>query len=197
MPPLTRLEQDYSLRLKADQREQIRLYLDLLRRWNRRLGLSSVQRREEYLRFHLFESFWAAKIFLDSHAAVADVGSGAGFPGLAMKLYRPSLRMALLEKSYKKAVFLQHASQLLNIDVEVFHGRAESYPGWDGIGIGAIRALKPSRELLKILSLRSLGLLCFHGRKLPLGLEDAPLLRRERVPASEHRHISLLSFSPR
>ena len=195
MPPFARLERVYSLCLTADQREQVRLYLDLLQRWNRRISLSSVQLREEYLRFHLFESFWAVESFLDSHTAVADIGSGAGFPGLAMKLYRPSLRMTLLEKSHKKVVFLQQATQLLNVEVKVFHGRAESYTGWDRIGIAAIRALKPSSELLEILSLRSLSLLCFHGRKLPLGLEHAPLLRQERVPESKHRHISLLSFS--
>jgi len=141
---LSQLENVYSLRLKKGQKEQVRLYLDLLQRWNRRMGLSSVQREEEYLRFHLFESFWAAKIFLDPHTAVADIGSGAGFPGLAMKLYQPSLQITLLEKSYKKAMFLQQASRLLNVEVEVFQGRAEIYPRWDRIDIAVIRALKPS-----------------------------------------------------
>lgn len=192
---LNQLENVYSLRLKKDQKAQVRLYLDLLQRWNRRMGLSSVQREEEYLRFHLFEAFWAAKTFLEPHTAVADIGSGAGFPGLAMKLYRPSLQITLLEKSYKKATFLQQASRLLNVDVEVFQGRAEIYPSWDRIGIAVIRALKPSKELLAILSYRALPLLCFHGRRLPLGLQLIPLLRQKRVPESKHRHISLLSFS--
>ena len=66
------------------------------------------------------EAFWAAQNFLPDKTPLGDVGSGAGFPGLAMKLYRPSLQVTLIEKSYKKVVFLREVSGKLGLEVDVF-----------------------------------------------------------------------------
>ncbi|MDA2930661.1 16S rRNA (guanine(527)-N(7))-methyltransferase RsmG [Acidobacteria bacterium AH-259-O06] len=192
LTPVAQLEKAYDIKLTADQKHRIRLYLDLLKRWNRRINLTSVDRTEELLRFHFFESFWAAQLFLDEGAAVADVGSGAGFPGLAMKLYRPSLHLSLLEKNHKKVVFLQEVSRLLDLDVEIFHGRAESFANWNAIEVATFRALKPSQELLQIFSSRGVRLLYFHGKDLEESVRGLPVMTQAKVPQSRNRYVALL-----
>ena len=82
------------------------------------------------LRLHFLEAFWASREFFVPGLRFADVGTGAGFPGMAMKLYRPGLKATLIEKNYKKAVFLRHLAGQLALDVDVFHGTAEEFPGW-------------------------------------------------------------------
>jgi 16S rRNA (guanine527-N7)-methyltransferase len=65
----------------------------------------------------------------DDRTAI-DLGSGAGFPGLPMKLYAPNLRLTLLESRQKKAAFLKEAVRTLGLpEVQVFAGRAEEFPG--------------------------------------------------------------------
>ena len=57
-----------------------------------------------------------------------DIGSGAGFPGLPLKIYRPEMRLTLLESQKKRIAFLKEARERLNLlDVEILHGRAETY----------------------------------------------------------------------
>ena len=152
---LSQLENVYSLRLKKGQKEQVRLYLDLLQRWNRRMGLSSVQREEEYLRFHLFESFWAAKIFLDPHTAVADIGSGAGFPGLVLAIIckdrQIPLKIKLIEKSSKKVKFLKNVIEELDLKVEVFNQNIleEEIKFVEDVFIA--RAFKPLKKILQLM----------------------------------------------
>ena len=188
---LRRLEATYGISLSTGQRHQISLYLDLLTKWNRRLNLTAVNQTEEQLRIHFFEPFWAAKRFLGDKARVADVGSGAGFPGLAMKLYRPSLELTLIEKNYKKVVFLNTISDRLNLQVAVFSGSAEAFPRWESIEVATLRALKPSRQFLERLSDCAVDLLLFHGKEPDRLVRTLEVLGRERVPGSKHRYVTL------
>lgn len=188
---LRELEAIYGITLRAHQKRQISLYLALLAKWNRRLNLTTVDQTEKQLRIHFFEPFWAAKRFLPTKARVADVGSGAGFPGLAMKLYRPSLELTLIEKNYKKAVFLNTISDRLNLQVEVFPGAAEAFLGWKSIEVATLRALKPSHRLLERLSDCATNLLLFHGKELDRSVLTLEVLQQERVPESKHRYITL------
>jgi 16S rRNA (guanine527-N7)-methyltransferase len=117
--------------LPAGMLEQFRLYLDLLLRWNARINLTAVRDPEQIVMRHFGESLFAARM-LDSHAAgpitLADVGSGAGFPGIPIKLWAADIKLTLIESQNKKATFLREALRTLKLDrSHVFCGRAEQW----------------------------------------------------------------------
>ncbi len=192
MGTVAELEKAYGLSLSAHQKEQLHLYLQFLKRWNQRINLTSITLANEQLVLHFFEAFWAGRHFLSGAERLADVGSGAGFPGLAMKLYLPSLDVTLVEKNHKKAVFLQELSRQLDLEVRVFQGQAENYPDWQSVEVALLRALKPSSQLLQVFSGCHLKLLYFHGRQLDPWARGLQALRQAKVPQSDHRHVRLL-----
>jgi 16S rRNA (guanine527-N7)-methyltransferase len=111
--------------------EQLRLYLDLLLKWNARVNLTAVRDPEQIVMRHFGESLFAARQLFDPAASAittADVGSGAGFPGVPMKLWAPYIRLTLIESQNKKATFLRELIRALELQhTEVFCGRAEQW----------------------------------------------------------------------
>ncbi len=107
---------------------------------------------------HFGESLFAARHLLASQRGedlrVIDVGSGAGFPGLPMKIYAPAIRLTLIESNNRKAAFLREVIRGLKMDeAEVFAGRAEDFIGGaDLVTMRAVekfkRALAAARDLL-------------------------------------------------
>jgi 16S rRNA (guanine527-N7)-methyltransferase len=106
-------------------------YLELLLRWNVRVNLTAVREPEAIVARHFGESLFAARVLLrkaDAASKVADVGSGAGFPGIPLKLFAPGIGLTLIESHNKKAVFLREVVRTLALEgVEVFGGRAEQW----------------------------------------------------------------------
>lgn len=101
-------------------------------KWNARANLSGIRDEAEIVRRHFGESFFVAAELLGSDATITaiDVGSGAGFPGLAMKIFTPKLRQTLIEAHGMKATFLREVVRALQLkDVKVFEGRAEAFVG--------------------------------------------------------------------
>jgi len=119
--------------LDSRQVEQISTYLNLLLKWNARMNLTAVRDPEQVLTRHFGESIFSARaLFQDIAAAatLADVGSGAGFPGMPIALLRPNVRVTLIESHGKKATFLKEVIRTLSLsNVEVASVRAEDYPG--------------------------------------------------------------------
>jgi 16S rRNA (guanine527-N7)-methyltransferase len=114
------------------QLKDISTYIDILMRWNARINLTAIRSEEEIITRHFGESFFAARhLFpasaqLGTAARLADVGSGAGFPGIPLKLWAPEINLTLIESSHKKATFLREVIRALTLmDINVFHGRAE------------------------------------------------------------------------
>jgi 16S rRNA (guanine527-N7)-methyltransferase len=108
------------------QCDAIRTYIDLLLRWNSRISLTTVTDPDEILRFHIGESIAAISVVPIEKGRLADVGSGAGFPGVPLALFLPHLDVTLIESNAKKATFLSEVQRQLNLHrVSVFRGRAE------------------------------------------------------------------------
>jgi 16S rRNA (guanine527-N7)-methyltransferase len=106
--------------------EQIRTYIDLLLRWNRRISLTAIESPEEIVRTHFVESLLATKAVSELHGRLADVGTGAGFPGLPLRMYVPDLHLTLIEPNAKKCAFLAEAVRALELkNVEIFQRRYE------------------------------------------------------------------------
>jgi 16S rRNA (guanine527-N7)-methyltransferase len=115
--------------LRLEQRDQVLRYTQLLLKWNRRINLTRITGEAEIQRQHFGEAFFAAQLLPPSTQTLLDVGSGAGFPGIALKIFRPELRITLLEASTKKCAFLQEVLGILGFrgSATVVHGRLDDF----------------------------------------------------------------------
>ena len=164
------------LELSARQISQLATHFSLLLRWNQKINLTSLRRPEEIATRHFEESLFLTKLVkLESgllsgasaqEGLLVDVGSGAGFPGLPIKIACPSLAVVLLEPNKKKSAFLKEVVRHCGLEgVEVCAERLEevtseprpSGSGGQGRLVGkaslvTLRAVKPQRELLSNLA---------------------------------------------
>ena len=129
MEKLSRGAPELGLSLDAAQLRQFETYYRELADWNTRMNLTSVIDYEEVQVKHFLDSLTVLPALgqpLATNARVVDIGAGAGFPGLPLKLVCPSLSLDLVESTGKKATFLRHVVETLDLaDVEVHTGRAE------------------------------------------------------------------------
>lgn len=108
----------------------IRAYMDKLLKWNETISLTAVRDPDKILRFHFGESLFAEHLLPRGVCRLADVGSGAGFPGLPLRMANPEMELTLIESNSKKCVFLQQVARDLQLsNVHVFRGRMEDYMG--------------------------------------------------------------------
>ncbi|MGH9426131.1 MAG: 16S rRNA (guanine(527)-N(7))-methyltransferase RsmG [Terriglobia bacterium] len=105
---------------------RVATYLKFLAKWNARMNLTAIQAPLDVLRNLLAESFFAAVLVGDLEGPILDIGSGAGFPGLAMAVYRPELKLILLEPRKKRSAFLAALRRELGLTrVAVWNRRLE------------------------------------------------------------------------
>lgn len=102
------------LQLPPRALEQFRVYLEELQRWNARVNLTGLKTDQDIVSKHFLDSL-AVLPYLEDAASLADLGSGAGFPGLVLKLMRPALTLTLVEARAKKAAFLEYLVSLLKL----------------------------------------------------------------------------------
>jgi 16S rRNA (guanine527-N7)-methyltransferase len=121
---LLRLKMAGICELSEAQIDRLKLHYELLTRWNRVLSLTSVRTLEEAVERHYCESVFAACHLPEGPASVADVGSGAGFPGIPIAITRQDWSVVLVESHQRKAAFLKEASRDL-ANVRVVAKRAE------------------------------------------------------------------------
>ncbi len=127
--------------LLPKQLEQISTYIDLLLRWNARINLTAIRTEEEIVPRHFGESlFMARHLFAaitpgqdgaDHRPPITDhcldIGSGAGFPALPLKIWAPDIQLTLIESNHKKAAFLREVARALTLtNVDVITDRAET-----------------------------------------------------------------------
>jgi 16S rRNA (guanine527-N7)-methyltransferase len=118
--------EEFSLPAYDDQVLQIQQYMKVLLAWNEKINLTAIRNPLEILYRHFCESMYAAISVPIKLGRLADVGSGSGFPGLALKIIRPDLRVFLIESNIKKATFLAEVIRDLGlIDTQVLVRRYE------------------------------------------------------------------------
>jgi len=124
--------QDYSVSVdeKSALVAAIQSYIPILLHWNRSVSLTTITDPEKIVRFHFGESLFAASLLPIRDGRLADVGTGAGFPGLPLKMLAPRLDLTLIDSNAKKAAFLAEAVRKLAIEsARVLRGRMEEVEG--------------------------------------------------------------------
>ena len=116
---------DFGIELSFYQLKLFRIYLTELDHWNQRINLTGLKSNERMVIELLLDSLIPAP-FLPDKGVMLDVGSGAGFPGIPLKVYKPQLETHLLETNSKKVSFLKQVIRLLDLKgIHVIKGRIE------------------------------------------------------------------------
>ncbi|MCL5288581.1 MAG: 16S rRNA (guanine(527)-N(7))-methyltransferase RsmG [Acidobacteria bacterium] len=128
----------------------IRTYMELLLRWNRKVSLTSITEPREILQRHFGESMFAAHAIPIERGRLVDVGSGAGFPGLALKMISPSLEVTLIEPNVKKAAFLAEVVRALSLSsVRIMNERTDDILSLEAnADFVTCRAVRSDKQLL-------------------------------------------------
>lgn len=118
--------QALDLRLQESEHRALLDYLDLLTKWNRSFNLTAVRQPADMVTRHLLDSLAILEYLPDGD--VADIGTGAGLPGIPLAIARPQQRFVLVDSNGKKTRFLDHVKLKLGLDnVEVVHSRVEGF----------------------------------------------------------------------
>jgi 16S rRNA (guanine527-N7)-methyltransferase len=161
--------------LSETQAAQLLRLLDELDDWNQRMNLTAIRERAQQITKHLLDS-----LAVHSHlrgTTVADIGTGAGFPGLPLAVVLPQLQFTLLDSTGKKLKFVDHAAQALGLhNVQTVHTRAETYRPKERFDNVVSRAVGPIETFVKWS-----GHLCVGGGRL--------LAMKGRYPTEELAHI--------
>ena len=157
-----------ALALELDEAQLAKLvaHLDLLDEWNARMNLTAIRDRPSQLTKHLLDSLTVLPFLVGQR--IADVGSGAGFPGIPLAIVEPGRQFALIESTGKKCRFLEHVRDTLGLaNVEVVQSRAESYHPEVRFDTVLARAVGPLADLVKVAGSLVVGggrLLALKGR---------------------------------
>jgi len=131
---------------------ELSTYLDLLLKWNAKMNLTSIRDREAIVQRHFGESLFAASLIAKNCVeaqSLADIGSGAGFPGLPIKIAIPRLNVTLIESQQKKATFLREVIRELKLSgAQVVNTRAESLKqAWDIVTLRAVESFDNALQI--------------------------------------------------
>jgi len=133
MEPLETGARKWGLTLTPDQVAAFELYYQQLVTWNERVNLTAITDYEQVQIKHFLDSLSCLQVLatVTAQARCIDIGAGAGFPGVPLKMARPQMRLTLLESVGKKVLFLEHMVKELEVrEVDIIKGRAEELGRW-------------------------------------------------------------------
>lgn len=112
--------------ITKEEAERFTTYYQMLIEWNSRMNLTAITEKEDVAKKHFIDSL-AALPFLAENTSVADIGTGAGFPGIPLLIMRPDLKITLVDSLQKRVSFLQEVLQSLGLSAVCIHARAEDF----------------------------------------------------------------------
>ncbi len=141
---------DEFLTLDEEVFKRLQIYSEMLVEWNEKINLTAIVEPKEIAVKHFLDSMMIFKYAdIPPHASVIDVGTGAGFPGVVMKIVRPDIKLTLLDSLAKRIMFLDELCKALNLEVTIVHSRAEDVPKGlrESFDIATARAVANMRVL--------------------------------------------------
>lgn len=139
---------ELGIELSDEQVTKLLAHLDILDDWNTRMNLTAIRERPQQITKHLLDSLTMHPWLQGPR--VADIGSGAGFPGIPLAIVAPDMQFALLESVGKKCRFLEQVRDSLGLaNVEVVQSRAETYQPARRFDTVLARAVGPVADLVK------------------------------------------------
>ena len=147
--------EDPRLSLKADSpseliSSQLVSYLDLLVKWNGKVNLTSEKTPSEILHRHIFDSLQYARV-ISPNDNIMDIGSGAGFPGVPLKIVYPNISLTLVESQRKRCSFLEAVIFNLSLqNTRVVNERAEKISTKPRVGVVILRAVSDIKTCLDL-----------------------------------------------
>lgn len=117
------------LNLTDKQLSQLEEYYNLLIEWNAKINLTRIIKKEDVYLKHFYDSLTLSKVIdLNQDLSLCDIGTGAGFPGIVLKICFPNLKITLVDSLQKRINFLNEVIEKLSLkDIEAIHDRAEDY----------------------------------------------------------------------
>ena len=184
--------------LSGEQAGQLLRLLDELDDWNQRMNLTAIRERGQQITKHLLDSL-AIQSYLRG-TRIADIGTGAGFPGLPLAVALPQVELTLVDSTAKKLKFVEHAAQTLGLrNVQTVHTRAENYRPKERFDCVVSRAVGPLETFVTWSGHLCVGggrLLAMKGRyptdeltQIPNGWKLAAVHRLNIPGLDEQRHL--------
>lgn len=117
----------FEISLEEIQLEQFYNYMLLLLEWNEKINLTAIVEPEEIIEKHFIDSISISQ-YIKSNDSILDIGTGAGFPGIPLKIIMPNTKITLLDSLNKRILFLNTTIDKLKLcNIKAFHGRAEEF----------------------------------------------------------------------
>ena len=117
---------DFKIELSEEQLSQLKTYFKLLVSWNEKMNLTAITEPKDVAIKHFADSLSVLNyVDIPNNASIIDVGTGAGFPGLVLKIARPDIKLTLLDSLKKRLTFLEDVLNNLGLDAQLIHSRAE------------------------------------------------------------------------
>ncbi len=145
--------QEIGYNLQEEQLEQFFTYKELLIEWNKKMNLTAIEQEEDIITKHFIDSLSIASYIPDT-AKVIDIGTGAGFPGIPLKILKKDLSITLLDSLNKRITFLEEVIRNLSLEnIQAVHARAEELAHKEEYreqyDIAVSRAVAPMHTLLE------------------------------------------------
>lgn len=117
--------------LTEEKLEKLNKFYNLLIEWNKKINLTRIEREDEVYLKHFYDSLTIAKVVdLSEIKTLCDIGTGAGFPGIVLKIFYPNLKITLIDSLQKRVNYLNEIIKDLGLDnIEAIHVRGEDYKG--------------------------------------------------------------------
>ncbi|GAB4072012.1 16S rRNA (guanine(527)-N(7))-methyltransferase RsmG [Barrientosiimonas marina] len=173
---------DYGIHLNKTQQKQFADYFQILVEWNEKINLTTLTAEEDVYLKHFYDSLSVAFYYdFTGSLSVCDVGAGAGFPGIPLKICFPELKLTIVDSLKKRIHFLDYLVDQLNLqNVAVYHDRAEAFgrqkqfrESFDCVISRAVARMQVLSELCLPLTKRNGEFLAMKGSQGTVELNDA------------------------
>ena len=139
--------QKLNITLSDQQYDQFEKYFDLLIEWNDKINLTAITDKKEVYYKHFIDSLSVSKVIDFNNQSLLDVGSGAGFPSIPLKIIFPDLKITIVDALNKRIKFLELLCEALNIDCYLIHSRIEDFKFKNHFDVVTARAVANLRVL--------------------------------------------------